>query len=104
MLSGSPEDETDKAAEAFGIASLERPDEPAEDEGLWPENLWPARLFEAMKTQWRVGPAGPVGLDYNVREMQAELIRLPRKLRRDTYEALRDMEYAALNYFAERRE
>ena len=33
---------------------------------LWPEN-WPAiQLFTRLSTQWRVGPGGPVGLDYVV--------------------------------------
>lgn len=33
---------------------------------IWPEN-WPAwLLFDRMSTQWRVGMAGPIGLDYNV--------------------------------------
>lgn len=33
---------------------------------IWQEN-WPAlQLYLRMRTQWRVGFAGPVGLDYNV--------------------------------------
>jgi hypothetical protein len=33
---------------------------------VWPEN-WPAwQLFNRIDTQWRVGPKGATGLDYNV--------------------------------------
>jgi hypothetical protein len=104
LLAGSPEDETDEAAAAMGLAGLTgRPEEDEPDQGIWPENLWPVRLFEAMMTQWRVGPGGPIGLDYGVREAQANVIGLPRKGRAEVYEALRDMEYAALDYFAKQR-
>ncbi|QHI99365.1 hypothetical protein GT347_16095 [Xylophilus rhododendri] len=42
---------------------------------LWQEH-WPAvRLMVAMATQWRMGPSGPVGLDY------AALDRVLRSLR-----------------------
>jgi len=35
-----------------------------EEAEVWPEN-WPAfSLFEQMGTQWKVGMAGPTGLDY----------------------------------------
>ena len=33
---------------------------------LWPENWPPIQLFTRNCTQWRVGMAGPVGLDYTV--------------------------------------
>lgn len=39
---------------------------PHENVELWPEN-WPAiQLFTRLQTQWRVGFAGAVGLDYLV--------------------------------------
>ena len=33
---------------------------------LWSENAPPLALFSRYSTQWRVGPAGAVGLDYTV--------------------------------------
>lgn len=63
---------------------------------LWPEN-WPAiQLFTQLSTQWRIGPSGPVGLDYNV--VFHELDR--RQLGRDDYDdmmgAIRTIEEVAL--------
>ena len=104
-MAGSPKDETDEAAEAFGIKLPDsaRPQREQQHEALWPENVWAARLFESMSTQWRAGPGGIIGLDYNVRDAQADQIRLPRRERRDAYEALREMEFEGLTYFSELR-
>jgi hypothetical protein len=33
---------------------------------VWRENWLPLQVLSAMQTQWRVGPAGLIGLDYNV--------------------------------------
>lgn len=33
---------------------------------IWPENLQVFEVFRAMSTQWRVGPGGAIGLDYNL--------------------------------------
>lgn len=33
---------------------------------VWPDNLAAVNLFITLGTQWRVGMAGAVGLDYNV--------------------------------------
>jgi len=33
--------------------------------GVLPENWDACQLFQRLATQWRVGMAGPVGLDYN---------------------------------------
>jgi hypothetical protein len=33
---------------------------------IWPENVAPCNVFADISTQWRMGPNGPVGLDYNV--------------------------------------
>ena len=31
---------------------------------IWPENWRSVRIAAAMMTQWRVGPAGAIGMDY----------------------------------------
>lgn len=105
MLSGAPDDQTDEAAAAFGIniPAECRPEAPSDDGAIWEENYWAVALFEAMLTQWRTGPNGVVGLDYNVRAVQAEQIGLPEAERRQAYDGLRDMEYEALAFFAEQR-
>jgi hypothetical protein len=33
---------------------------------LWPPSVVPCKVFMKMSTQWRMGPSGPVGLDYGV--------------------------------------
>ena len=33
---------------------------------IWPENWAIFTVFRRVSTQWRVGMAGPTGLDYNV--------------------------------------
>lgn len=33
---------------------------------MWPENERAFDMFVAIRTQWRVGPGGAYGLDYNV--------------------------------------
>lgn len=60
------------------------------------------RLFEAMATQWRMGPAGAAGLDYAVLPWLARRLRL--RCRRRDVANLRVMEAEALAVFAERRE
>lgn len=53
------------AAEA-GVWGLRVDDYPEPQVDLWPEN-WPSiELFNQLSTQWRTGPGGAVGLDYNV--------------------------------------
>lgn len=39
---------------------------PPADVPVWAENWPPLQLYLRNKTQWRVGAAGPVGLDYQV--------------------------------------
>lgn len=70
-------------------------DSQAEDDAyaLWAE-LWPVvRVFLAMRTQWRAGPAGVIGMDYAALDRCGE--PLPRR-RRSFMEDLRTMELAAL--------
>lgn len=33
---------------------------------VWPCNVQAVNLFIEVGTQWRVGPSGPYGLDYNI--------------------------------------
>lgn len=68
-----------------------------------PEN-WPViTLFAEVMTQWRMGSAGPIGLDYAVVERQAELIGLRRREMRAAWPLLKTMEIEALAWFSEQR-
>jgi hypothetical protein len=63
---------------------------------VWPEN-WPhVLLFEAMSTQWRVGPGGAIGLDYGVLPTVMRLEGVPRADWPEAFTALRILESAAL--------
>lgn len=78
------------------------PEQAAESEGVWPENRWSVAVFSGMLTQWRMGPMGPVGLDYSAHPTAEREARVPRRERRDAYAGMRVMERAWLDYFAER--
>lgn len=63
---------------------------------VWAEN-WPAvDLFIAMGTQWRTGSSGATGLDYVALPTVLRLKGVPRPQWAEMFEAVRVMEYAAL--------
>lgn len=55
------------------------------------------RLFDAVSTQWRMGPRFPVGLDYPAVFQTARLLRL--RCRAEDLQNLQVMEGAALEWF-----
>jgi hypothetical protein len=55
-----------------------------------------------MATQWRIGPAGPAGLDYNVLPTVLRLQGIPRKEWHDLFEDLQVLEDAALKKMHEK--
>lgn len=71
-------------------ADLER--DPIE---VWPDCWDSVDAFFAMSTQWRVGPSGAVGLDYNVLPWVLQQIGLDDVPA--VFADLRIMELAALN-------
>lgn len=62
---------------------------------MWPDCWSAVDAFMAMSTQWRVGPGGAVGLDYNVLPWVLQQIGLNDEP--DIFADLRIMEMAALN-------
>jgi hypothetical protein len=70
---------------------------------VWPENLPAVNAFIALSTQWRMGPAGPVGLDYAALPPVMRLIGLPRATWPDVFEGVRVMESEALKIMGESR-
>lgn len=92
---GDDQSQLNREAEALGVilpADVRRP----KVFKVWPENWGAVCLFLEMLTQWRMGPRGPVGLDYGVARWLFELneVRDPRAMLAD----LRLMESA---YMAE---
>lgn len=53
-------------------------------------------MFCRLITQWRVGVAGPTGLDYNVVPLAMEMAQVPRDQWPGVFESVRIMEDAAL--------
>ncbi|WP_371856919.1 DUF1799 domain-containing protein [Pseudomonas sp. R9(2017)] len=75
-----------------------------EDVEVWPD-AWPAFcLFEALGTQWRLGPGGPSGLDYAAIPSTAKMISLKRRELPEAFNDLRVMENEALAVMAESAE
>lgn len=56
----------------------------------------PVALFIDLMTQWRMGMAGPVGLDYTAIPAVMDLRDIPREERSELFDDLRVMESAAL--------
>lgn len=63
---------------------------------VYPDNWLAVRVFEALSTQWRVGPGGPTGLDYAALPAVLDLHGVPPPARRELFEDVRVLESAAL--------
>jgi Phage related hypothetical protein (DUF1799) len=80
-------------AKAFGLTVDEASGPPVE---VWPDNLAPVNIFIAMATQWRLGPGGPIGLDYAALPAVMRLCGIPKKERAEAFDGIRILEDAAL--------
>lgn len=63
---------------------------------VWPDNWLAALTFADLSTQWRMGHAGPIGLDYAAIPAVLQLRRTPRAEWPELFSDLRIMEAAAL--------
>lgn len=69
---------------------------------LWAEN-WPAiHLYLQYQSQWRVGPNGPTGLDYNVLFHELDRRGLDEDAYEDLMSSIRVIEQAALKILTEK--
>jgi hypothetical protein len=68
---------------------------------VWPDNVLILNTFISMSTQWRVGPGGATGLDYNALPGVMRMIGIPAADRSDVFEGVRVMEDAALTLMRE---
>ncbi|GLO38949.1 hypothetical protein PPUN15366_05930 [Pseudomonas putida] len=92
------------SAEQLAFLGLTLDDIETEDVEVWPD-LWPAFcLFEALGTQWRLGPGGPSGLDYAAIPGTAKMLGLKRLDLSEAFHDLRLMENEALAVMAEAAE
>lgn len=90
-----------RAAADLGFVAEDFEDEEVE---VWPCCVQVVRLFDAMSTQWRVGPGGVIGLDYNVIDMVMRRRGLHFDDEQQMFLDLQIMEAGALIALYERRE
>lgn len=64
---------------------------------MWPDNAAAVSVFVSMSTQWRVGPGGAYGLDYNVMPYIIGIRDIPAADAAEVFDAVRVMESAALD-------
>ena len=79
----------------FGLTADDYADE--NTVGVWPDNLEAVNLFVTVGTQWRVGPNGPYGLDYNVLHHKLDRMGLTPERYAELEEEIRILEGAALD-------
>ena len=70
---------------------------------IWPENWAALDVFSAMQTQWRVGMAGPTGLDYAVLPVVMDLQGIDPAERAECFAGVQEMEREALQIFGRKR-
>lgn len=66
---------------------------------LWPDHVPAFTLFARNYTQWRVGPGGPIGLDYGVLYHDLDRQEIPKADQQEIMDVLRIIERAALEIF-----
>lgn len=73
---------------------------------IWPENVSAYLVFDAMRTQWRVGMAGATGLDYAALPAILDLLGIEFDedlTRSQLFNQVRFMECEALGLMAQQR-
>lgn len=81
---------------------FEPEDYAGEDVEVWPENEQAYFLFSDLQTQWRVGMAGPTGLDYNILFRKMDRMRLEPDEYDELEADIRVVEFEALRVMSER--
>lgn len=78
---------------AFGLT---HEDYAADVVEIFPDNVPAFNVFVGMSTQWFMGPAGPIGLRYEVLPEMWRRIKIPPSDRDAVFSDIRTMEDAAL--------
>lgn len=93
---------------ALVVADRQQQQHPPANESttdVWPEHHTPLLLFQTLATQWRMGSAGPIGLDYAMLDSRpVRRLRLTEPELDAACPALQIMEDEALTWFAEVRQ
>ena len=69
---------------------------------VWEENWISFQIFSRLRTQWRVGMAGPTGMDYTLLPMLFASFGVRQKKRAQILEDLQVMETEALHKMSEK--
>jgi hypothetical protein len=80
---------------AFGFTADDYADEMSAE--VWPCQVAATNLFVSLGTQWRCGPSGPYGLDYNVLYQKMDRMNLSPAAYEEMEEDIRAMEQGALD-------
>ena len=80
--------------EAFGFTAEDFAQPPV---AIWPDNQAAVELFISISTQWRTGPNGMTGLDYNVLFHCLDRRQLPNERYEQLFDDIRVMEIEVLN-------
>jgi hypothetical protein len=84
---------TKHSAGLFGLSLEELPDEIIP---IWDMNYNTFRMFDALRTQWRVGMGGAIGIDYGVIRDVGKMLGLKNKEINEMFPDLQVMENEAL--------
>lgn len=68
----------------------------------WPDNWLPLQVFDALDTQWNIGPGGVVGLKYEALDVVFEEFEIKKTERAELINTLRTMETEALQVINQR--
>ena len=93
MFAPGPSAQERTSAKAWGMDDDEIDGPPVQ---VWPCNVESVGVLYAMRTQWRVGMGGSVGLDYTVLPFIWEHTQVPQERRAAVFADLQVMESAAL--------
>lgn len=77
---------------AFGLT----PDDMLVEVEIWPDFVASVNLFYSLRTQWRMGSAGAIGLDYNVLYRKMDRMNLTQEQYEQLEYDIRVLEIAAL--------
>lgn len=79
----------------FGLSDADY--EAEKDIGVWPDNWDAVLLFDSLSSQWRSGPSGVYGLDYNVLYRKMDRMGLSPDRYDELEDEIRILEQAALH-------
>ncbi len=90
---------SDSELEAIGLTREDLGEIP--DFEVWPDNWVPFKVFSEVCTQWRMGPGGPIGLDYSVVKWIMRTMHVTKKDRLEVLRSVRVLECSAMSKMAE---